>query len=248
MKTAGSWNFDETRRLVRLLHGEAQEELLSPCLDSLLARKRYAGHHLANFEQFVVDRLMSQPEGWNFERLALAIDEDEARQNQVLRTRLAAEAAACAASLHCLLDTLAHAVAYCLGMNLGKDGLTGRQISLSNVRQRLEETGARQSVASALATIDRSTEVKYLEALVNHSKHRSVIRPGFVFDALAGIASFSIEFEAFSYQHDKRSLPTSYARREVKGSLQRAHADLAPWTVEVGCRLVDELSKDLLAV
>jgi hypothetical protein len=240
-----SWNFEETRRMVRALHGEKQVGLISPCLDSLKARQFYAGHHLANFEQLVVDRLMGAPDGWSPERLLLPIGSEEAKENQLLRSRLAAEATACAASLHCLLDTLGHAVAYSLGMNLGPDALTERQISLSAVTKRLSSSGAAPAVMLALAMIDQSGDVKYLEALVNHSKHRSVIRPGFCFDAGTDLQSFSIEFEAFQFRHDKRAPPHPYARREVKSALSNAHGALSPWIVEVGLRLNDELAKDV---
>jgi hypothetical protein len=238
-----SWNFEETRQMVRALRGEKQEELVSRCLDSLKARQFYAGHHLANFEQLVVDRLMGAPEGWSPERLLLPGSSEEAKENQLLRSRLAAEATACAASLHCLLDTLSHAVAYSLGMNLGTDALSERRISLSAVKKRLSSSGAAPALALALTTIDESGDVNYLEALVNHSKHRSVIRPGLWFDAGTDLQSFSIEFEAFEFRHEKRGPPHPYPRREVKAALSHAHGAILAWIVKVGLRLNDELAK-----
>lgn len=243
----GPWNFDETRRLVRVLHGEKQEELISPCLDSLVARQFYAGHHLANFEQLVVDRLMGAPEGWSPERLLLPGSTEEAKQNELLRSRLAAEVTACAASLHSLMDTLAYAVALSLGMNLGVDALTERQISLSAVMKRLSATKAKTALATALATVHQSRDVTYLEDLVNHSKHRSVIRPGLCFDARSDLTSFSIEFEAFNFKREKHALPNAYVRREVKSALVNAHGAIARWIVEVGHRLLDELAKEVAA-
>jgi len=140
-------------------------------------------YHMANFERLVVDSLAAMPDGWTPERIVmLANDETTAEERRRLHARLAAEAAACASTLHCLLDTLAHAVAYSLGMNLGADAFSEKQISLGAVKKRLTN-GAAPAVALALATIDHSGDVTYLEALVNHSKHRSVIRPGFWFDA-----------------------------------------------------------------
>ena len=239
--TPGSWNFDETRRMVAAIHGDDQEALLSPCLDSLRSRQFYAGHHLANFEQLVVETLMSAAPGWAPERLLLPASLEEAKQNQLLRSRLAAEATACAASLHCLLDTLAHAVAYSLGMNLGQDALTERQISLSTVKKRLSTSMTRSGVVGAMAMLDHSGDVAYLEALVNHSKHRSVIRPGFCFDASSDLTIFSIEFEAFEFKRDK------HARREVKSALEKAHRAISCWIVEVGLRLNDELTKEATA-
>jgi hypothetical protein len=240
--TRGPWSFDETRRLVRTLYGEQQEYLLSPSLDSLDSRQRYAGYHLNNFERLVTDRLMSEPNGWLPDRLVLAGSTEEARKNQLLRMRLAAEATACAASLHALLDTLAHAVTYSLGMNLGGEALTERQISLSAVQQRLSKAGTSPAVAQALDELDHAEEVTYLEALVNHSKHRSVIRPGFAFGDFSGLPSFSIEFEAFSFRHSKQSPLTQYGRREVKEALVNAHGVISPWIVGVGHALLDVLS------
>jgi hypothetical protein len=243
----GPWNFDETRQLVGALYGEHQSELLSPCLDSLVARQFYAGHHLANFEQLVVDRIMGAPAGWLPERLLLPDSADEAKQNQLLRSRLAAEATACAASLHSLMDTLAYALALSLGMNIGVDALPERQISLSAVVKRLSTSGARPSMAAALVAIHHSSDVIYLEDLVNHSKHRSVIRPGFCFDATSELTSFSIEFEAFKFKRDKQAPANEYGRREVKSALVKAHGAMAPWIVQVGHLVLDELAKDVAA-
>ncbi len=241
----GPWSFDETRQLVGARYGEPQAELLSPCLDSLRARQFYAAYHLANFERLVVDRLMAAPEGWTPARLVLPATEEEAKQNQILRSRLAAEATACAASLHSLMDTLAYAVALSLGMNLGVDALTERRISLGAVVKRLSVSGAEPALAAALATVHQSSDVTYLEDLVNHSKHRSVIRPGFCFDATSDLTSFSIEFESFNFKREKHAPLNAYVRREVKSALVKADDAIARWIVEVGHRLLDELAKDV---
>jgi hypothetical protein len=244
----GPWDLERTRELVRRQYGPAQEDLLSPCLESLVARQFYAGYHMANFERLVVERLADASDGWHVEQLLLAANFGESNQNRLLRQQLAAEATACASSLHCLLDTLAHAAAYSLGMNLGADAFTEKQINLGAVQKRLVASGSSPPVADALARINQATDVAYLEALVNHSKHRSVIRPNFVFGAFSGLPGFSIEFEAFAFQHDRRSPPVEYARREVKSSLEKAHGVLSPWIVDVGRLLLDELREGAAAV
>jgi hypothetical protein len=248
--TDGNWNFNETRRLVRARFGEPQEELISPCLDSLRSRQLYAEHHLKSFDELVADRLKGTPDDWTPVRLVLPASTDEARKNQELRSGLAAEATAWAASLHCLLDTLGHVVAYSLGMNLGPDPLGEHDISLRRVKTRLASTRAAPAVAQSLAGIDKSDDIAYLNALVNHSKHRSVIRPGFVFDATSDMEAFSIEFERFPFGIDKNAKADTpdkrkwHERREVKSALNKAHGFLLPWIVDVGNQLNDHLARE----
>jgi len=84
----GPWNLERTRELVRERYGTSQAELLSRCLESLVARQFYADHHMANFERLVLERLSNVAEGWHLEQLVLAANSGENEQNRLLRLRL----------------------------------------------------------------------------------------------------------------------------------------------------------------
>jgi hypothetical protein len=119
---------------------------------------------------------------------------------QQARFQAAAHITACVQSMHATADTFAHAVYFALGMNLDPAlYLKPRQISIWNVMNKVS-VGPIQKQLTEL--VDHEG-FRYLTALNNHSKHRSIVDIPFSLDLTATPGPSGLKFAAFKYEDDE---------------------------------------------
>ena len=189
---------------------KTQLELLGPCLQSLADRQFYAGYHFHEHKRLLTENIDSKLNGRHVLELTFPLNTETQVAMHTLLKRVAANVVACIQSLHCLGDTLSHAACYACGLNLNTPPLADRKITLRAVEEALAANPIYVRVGGALTELRKNPDFLYLSALVNHSKHRSIVAPRLHVDA-TGVSGqhYSLRFAAFQYDgklHDARDV------------------------------------------
>ena len=142
-------------------------------------------------------------------------DEDARDEFNQCIWEIGAHVTACVQSLHAMADIFAHAIYYTLGYNLKPSPLSERNININSVLRVLQQTQEHQSLLQEMALLVSGDDYTYLDALSNHSKHRSLIRTG-LWANMTGkkLEPYTLEFQEFIY--DKKPYP----RRSILPFLQ----------------------------
>ena len=156
------------KRYLRDLRGDDQVDLFRFSLTSLGDRMSYATYHL---EESI--RLMSP---YTSDRGPQPGDDHQPFRTAMTHT--SAHTLACLQSLHACADICAHVVYYGLGSNLEPSPIKDSKVSVRTVLDRIPQNPVTRALASRIET----PEFEYLDAVVNRSKHRSVIYTAYSFE------------------------------------------------------------------
>lgn len=161
-----TWNLAVLKAEVQRQHGCAQEESLTPSLNSVVQRGGFAKYHYSEAKRLVEAATAGHAEPGDMMMLILG-NETASADFQQARFQAAAHITACVQNMHATADILAHAVYFALGMNLDPALLLKpRQISIGNVMKNL----AGGPVHVQLTELVDHEGFRYLSALNNHSK------------------------------------------------------------------------------
>ena len=232
-----AWNLDQTRNTVERCYGDGQLALLNPCLASLSDRQDYASYHFHEYGRLLREAIDSKLTDTNIYELTLPRTPEQQYELTTLLKRVGAHIIACIQSLHCLGDTLAHAICYSAGLNIGTNAIPERQISLRRVCAALSHRLGFQDVQAELGALERSPEFSYLSAVANHSKHRSIVEPGLNVGFLDDPGPrYQIKFSRFTYDR------TCYEKRDVVEVLEPTYCMLSNAVVDCGNALNSALA------
>lgn len=224
-----SWDVEEARNLIASVHGSEQLALARTTLSSLAERQTYASYHYHEYRRILHAIFDSQTESQSLLEIALPhMLQDRWNITHPL-TQASAHVMACVQSLHASLDTMAHAVYYALGMNLGPNALKEHDVSLHRVIRALEGKVANQPVLDQLSLLQGSPILKHLSAVANHSKHRRVLSPSFSVDLRdPENEKYTLDFPEFSHHN------TSYPSIGANKLLEEVQEVLSPTLVACG--------------
>jgi hypothetical protein len=235
-----SWDIERTRKLVTQVYGPQQVELIRPSLEALAERQVFASYHFHEYKNILDKHIDSRLGERHILELTLPLHTTDQYRIDNALNQAAANAIACLQSLHCLLDTLAHVIYYCSGLNLTSDFLSERDISSNRVVLKLRSRPDFSSALNAFDGISSHQHVKHLSALVNHSKHRSVIRPSLNVDLRnTSEPTYALEFPAFTYNKK------TYRAVDAERFMEQVYEVLSPKVVECGSLLNDVLETNV---
>ena len=225
------WDLEATRRTAEALHGRDQLELLRGPLRSVVDRQVYARIHFqdarAILDKYVVEKLADSS---LIEVTFAAKPEVYAEYTTVLR-QVSAHLVACVQSMHALPDILAHVLYYALGLNL-KSPLQARSVSAKSVVKELRKAQESIGLAELLDNVWNQGQFRQLDALANHSKHRSIIFPALNEDWTGERPErYVVVFAAFEYEG--ALFPQVIAREFLEAEYNR----ISPATIAVGNEL-----------
>lgn len=232
------WNLQETRDQVERRYGNAQLQVISKCLESIVDRQRYAGYHFHEHQRLlsahIDDRLVSK----SIYEITLALEPKEEGELDLCLTQVSANIVACIQSMHSLADILAHVVYFALGLNNGANKLKEQNISIGSVADLLRKMPEFGELTKILEGISTHPDFVYLNALVNHCKHRSIVGTVLSVDPPTdGKPPYALLFDEFTY----REIP--YARRDINPFLEPTYAWLSQEVVNCGNALNQLLEK-----
>jgi hypothetical protein len=173
-----SWNLIALLSAVEKRHGVKQRDLLDPILQSIADRRYYAAYHYEQAKALLSAHLDSRDE---IERLKLEfrVSNEGSGAYQLAKKQACAHIVASLQSVHSLADTLAHAIYFSLGFNIGSTKANSeRDINLGWVARAVSATPGLHDVAQVLDQLRTNDEYRYLNDVVNTSKHRNIVGVG----------------------------------------------------------------------
>lgn len=223
------WDLQLTRNQIQLRYGDEQLQVVRRCLESIVDRQRYAAYHFHEHKRLLTAHIDDQLVSKSIYQITLAFEPDEQVTLDLCLTQVSANIVACIQSLHALADILAHVVYYSLGLNKGPRALKEREIGLSSLIRMLAKESDHAELHKNLNSISTHPDFIYLSALVNHSKHRSIVGTVLSVDPpAAGKPPYVLLFDEFTYRE------FHYARREIEPFLEPTYAWLSQSIVSCG--------------
>jgi len=226
-----SWDLQEARSLLRQRFGQEQFNLATHSLGSTVDRREYARFHYHEAKDIIDTRLGTLQEQQLFLVMLGGGTDDEQNEYEDSLVQLGAHVVACVQSLHAIADTFAHAIYFSLGYNLHADALDEHKVTANSVKKKLHSAHVR--LAEGLGELISHPNAKYLRALANQSKHRSlVVKPGLWLD-MTGLAAepFTLKFQDFRYEDE------FHARREIRPFLESSFNQISRIVVDTGAEL-----------
>lgn len=206
------WNLKQLRDDVAELYGREQLERLKPSLESVVQRQRYARHHFLESERRIKE-VMADPVRAEKHPLELWDDEEVNQAHDDAR----AEIVACVQSMHAVADILAHVIYFALAMDGNPaTALEEWRISVKSVHKLLPAG----PIKDMLHELRGHTDFVYLEALVNHCKHRSLVPIPYYYD-LSGEPAAKQGFWLSDFTYGDTVHPTREVEDYLKGEYQR---------------------------
>ena len=191
------WNLAALRDAVERVHNRDLSRLAYECAQSISKRQMYMKYHYAEAKRLVVTEL----EGIDPEQVLMSyvLPVDTAQYHEFHHRRLQAEASLLALlqCIHATADNLGHVVYY--AMNFEADPsrrIQPHRISIHSVLDLL----LAGPLKNAIANFIDDPEFKHVAAIVNCSKHRSVISASVSVSFVQDVESHGLRFDGFHYK------------------------------------------------
>jgi hypothetical protein len=236
------WNLEELRNRTAELFGETQKELLSPCLQSVFDRQDFARIYFHLAKDTLNDYLGDDTEPSDLIKLVLRPKFDGWTDWDECQLKVRAHIISCLSNLHIVSDTLGHVIYYVLGLNFEPaTKIAEHRISLRSVKKKISESKRCGRINELMNSLLDSDTYEYLNAIVNHSKHRSIVEPFFNLNmrAVKGNAH-EIWLREFKYA-DK-----DFDRRLAFAYLEKEFDRQSELIIKLGSALNETLEKRLL--
>lgn len=223
------WNFYETLDHVAHRDGDANLCAIRKGLESIRDRQRYAHYHFQEYRRLLSEHIDDRLTSKSIYEITFAFEPNQREELDLCLSHASANVVACVQSLHSLGDILAHVVYFALGLNTGESKLRERDVSLSSVARLLKQNPAFVKLVTIFDGILSDPEFVYLTALVNHSKHRSIVDPVLSVDPpVEGQPPYVLLFEAFTYDE------TPHPQHNIQSVLESTYDWLSQEIVECG--------------
>lgn len=202
------WNLQELRNAVERRYGRAHRDTFNQSLNSVVQRKEFAKYHYSEAKRLLAAATADHSAPGELMMLLFGGTDESIAFNQA-RFQAAAHITSCVQDIHAIADILAHTVYFALGMNLdASTALKPRQIGMTEVIKKMPSALIRQ----LLTDLTNHDGFRYISALNNHSKHRSIVDTPYTIDLTSVPEPSGLQFAAFTYdnQHhaERWAMPT----------------------------------------
>lgn len=212
-----NWNIKELKDKVLKTHGKPSYLALSPSLNSLIERQEFTRYHYHEAKD-VLEKHMSEV-STEKEIFQLAFSDPCLRTDQfeIDRLRARAHITGCIQSLHSVSDIFSHVIYHSLNLT---DAKRECDITLHKVKIWLSKKNHYNEIKNSLDKLTDHQDYKYLTAISNYSKHRSIISINFQFNLKkTGKEMKELIFPPFTY--DGKSYPSTPAYEFLTSEFDR---------------------------
>ncbi|MBD8147776.1 hypothetical protein IFT37_17715 [Pseudomonas fluorescens] len=233
-----TWNIGLTGELVTAVFGAAQWEKAHPSVRSMTDRPefcRYHYHEALDMMNAYIESKLKETGLWGVYE-----DYDEF---SYLMLKIRANITAFVQSLHAVADTCSHMLYYSLALDRLPIPLKERNIYANKVLKLLEQQcddgyPEYDKLCKLFREITTADDYKYLNALTNTSKHRSIVRSELNEDATGRREEKWILFlEPFWYAGE------FFEKTNAREFMRKEHDRIQHLTVNIGVELNDVLKK-----
>ena len=227
-----------TGELVTATFGAAQWKMAHPSVRSMTDRPEFCRYHYHEALDMMNEYIKS-----NLKETGLWGVYEDYDEFSYLMLKIRANIVAFVQSLHAVADTCSHMLYYSLALDKLPRPLKERGIYANEVLKLLEQQRDAghpeyDKLCKFFREITTGDDYKYLNALTNTSKHRSIVRPELNEDATGRREEKWILFlESFSYE---RKL---FKKTNAREFMQKEHDRIQPLTINIGVELNEALKK-----
>lgn len=227
-----------TGKLIIAVFGAAQWKKAHPSVRSMTDRPEFCRYHYYEALDMMNDYIKS-----NLKDFGLWDVYEDYDKFSYLMLKIRANIVAFVQSLHAVADTCSHMLYCSLALDKLSKPLEERDINVKKVLNLLEQQcNAGHPEYDKLCRLFREVTIgddyKYLHALTNTSKHRSIVRAELNEDATGRREEKWILFlESFWYKGE------FFEKTNAREFMQKEHDRIQPLTVDIGVELNEVLKK-----
>ncbi|MEA9491718.1 hypothetical protein [Xanthomonas campestris] len=214
-----TWDLGALRDGVRAAFGPDQRRLVSQSIQSVSDRRKFSAYHYQEAMRIIAAKVGGRP-GDELLPIMMGADDNDTGSFEDARFTAYANIVACMHSMRSVADNLVHLVYYATGMN--RDAATcikrERDIAWETVRKKLIPA----AVKAELDALHEHADFKYLCALDNHCKHRSIVDIGYAISFTE--ETHGLRIKAFT--HDGIDHAPQWVRPFLKSEFQRQEATI----------------------
>ncbi|WP_394808567.1 hypothetical protein [Nitrosomonas sp.] len=210
------WKTKELQDTVLAKYGNKQGMSLTQCLIAIEKRQRFARYHFSEFKRLLED---------NINDLILGNDDNDPHAE--------AHIFALMQCMHGIHDTLAHAIYYALVMDIDSEMqfTDKRNINITNVKGKLLLNNKYKDLVRLITKLVCNDNYKFLNAYVNHSKHRSLINMVRLIDGKKKENMCQLVFSKFNHNHD------SFDEKPITEYIELEYHRQAKLVVDIGIEI-----------
>ncbi len=232
------WDIELTGELVTAVYGAVQWKKAHPSARSMAERPVFCNYHYheaLNMMNGYIDSKLK-------ETGLLGIYEDY-NEFSYLMQKIRANIVAFVQSLHAVADTCSHMLYYSLALDNLPSPLRERDICAKDVlklmeRQRVAGRVDYENLCGLFREVTTGEDYKYLCALANTLKHRSIVRPELNEDFTGKRDErWILYLESFSYAGE------FFEKTNARDFMQKEHDRIQFLTVEIGAELNEVLKR-----
>lgn len=231
-KKSPEWEVGLTGELVAAVFGAAQWKMAHPSVRSMMDRPEFCRYYYHEASDMMNEYIESKLKKTGLWRVYEDYDEFS-----YMMLKIRANITAFVQSLHSVADTCSHMLYYSLALNKLPSPLKERDISAKAVLKLLEQQrDAKHPEYDKLCRLFREIttgdDYKYLDALTNTSKHRSIVRSELNEDVTGRREEKWVLFlESFWYSEEL------FAKTNACEFMRKEHDRIQPLTVNIGVEL-----------
>ncbi|WP_185822149.1 hypothetical protein [Xanthomonas sp. GW] len=230
------WDIGLTKSLVTAIFGSAQWKKAHPSVRSMTDRSEFCRYHYHETLGMMNNYIES-----NLKERGLWGVYDDYDEFSYLMLKIRANIVAFVQSMHAVADTCSHMIYYSLGLDMLSKPLKERNINASEVLSRLEQQRDAghceyDKLCRLLRELSTGSDYKYLNALTNTSKHRSIVRPQLNEDVTGTREEKWILFlDSFFYDGE------FFGKINARGFMRSEYDRIQPLIVNIGVELNEVL-------
>lgn len=214
------WNLEALRDGVKTAFGPDQRRLVAQSIKSVCDRRAFSRYHYQEAMRIIDAKVDGRP-GDELFPIMMGVYDDDTGSFENARFMAYANIVACMHSMRSVADNLVHLVYYATGMN--RDAATcikiERDIAWGTVRKKLIPA----AVKAELDALHEHPDFKYLCALDNHCKHRSIVDIGYAISITE--EAHGLRIKAFT--HDGINHAPQWVRPFLKSEFERQDARIS---------------------
>ncbi|MDV7106246.1 hypothetical protein R3X26_17760 [Vibrio sp. TH_r3] len=195
-----TWDIRILKNNVAKCYGNDQKNRLTKSLESIFENQDIARFHYAELMKMIEGHSQGKNKPQDYFRLVFCDDDEKLNVEYWFKVGCKAHIIALLRTLHCTADLLAHVLYYSLNLKERKS-LSENQISWCKVKNILENDCKYRDLLTFANDLLECENILYLDALVNHTKHRHNITPKLNYSLVkTGLETYNFIFDSFSYK------------------------------------------------
>lgn len=193
------WDLKSLREDVELVHGKSQLEFLVESCNSIVDRQNFAHFHYHEAMDIFNDHFKDKQSLTDAVVSALVRNHANAEEFSNVMLKVRAHILGFMQSLHSISDTLSHVIFYSFGCDKSTN-IKPHRISIYSTLEEMRKQSECTKLVHLIECLIEHKDYEYLLAMVNHSKHRSIIQPMFSANLINPTGEHhEIKFKGFSF-------------------------------------------------